>query len=64
MRNIWIAGWLLVAYQGAPIGWYPEQDQCKDAGKFYDSHFTAFRCVPDRFEWEEGGEFYVKPKVE
>lgn len=57
------AGWLLVAYQGSPIGWYEQLEHCKEAGTYYDK-FSLTRCVPDRFEFDEGGSLYKVPKVE
>jgi len=64
MRNIWIAGWLLVAYQGPLIAWYETEKDCKRASAYYDSHFKMTRCVPDRFEFDEGGSLHKTENIE
>lgn len=52
-RTALTLGWLLVAYHAGNIAWYPDKATCEKAQPYFTQ--GGSNCVPDRFEFEEGG---------
>lgn len=58
LKKLFVLGWLLVGTHGVPIAWYPSEQICQKAKPYYSNYNGG--CVPDRFEFEEGGSLYTK----